>query len=670
MKKKMLWKIKNKLTMAVILIVAIAMLVSTAVIVQTSSKNLTKQLTNVLQTNAGMFANSINSWIEMERGLNVASAASIKALEDKDYDRPHMQAIVSTESEGRDELLNLYYGTEEKDFIQTDPNAETPEGYDPTARGWYKAAKEAKTTIVTDPYMDVLIGGMCITIASPVYRNGQLAGVLGADFTLDYIMDIVEKIPYDKGEYGFLVDASGNYISHENQSFLPGEDVAVAVKDVMDGNVASLIDNPGKEAVLAKDYDGETNYFVAAKIDSCNWLLGLVMPKTNVSKSIYNLILLSVVITVIALIAAILIMTRLIGQQLAPMGSLKSFIVKKIIGKENIKESKSEVEQIRYLTDELETRVVATIKQTAEATGNIKSEMDLAREGIVGISDNLSNIGTLFNKASDNTLQQTENIDGLAEQSSQFSQAVEALATEAQEMAEKAGNIIERVNGIIPGVIRDKDQATTITKETKANLSHAIEGTKVIEQIVEVSDAIKAIAAQTNLLALNASIEAARAGEAGKGFAVVAEEIKQLSDTTKQEIDKVTELTDKVTESVKNLADEATKITKFLDEKVMKDYETLGDLSNNYKEDADYYAQESATIGASTEELLASITNINELISQLNVSQQELNDATQSINETIQTTNSHSDAIAQNADGVLGLVEGLEETVSTFHMEE
>ena len=42
------------------------------------------------------------------------------------------------------------------------------------------------------------------------------------------------------------------------------------------------------------------------------------------------------------------------------------------------------------------------------------------------------------------------------------------------------------------------------------------------------------IAGQTNLLSLNASIEAARAGEQGRGFAVVAEEIRSLSDSTKE----------------------------------------------------------------------------------------------------------------------------------------
>ena len=90
-----------------------------------------------------------------------------------------------------------------------------------------------------------------------------------------------------------------------------------------------------------------------------------------------------------------------------------------------------------------------------------------------------------------------------------------------------------------------------ITLDSKKSLESAIEETKVIGKIVEVSQTISAIAGQTNLLALNASIEAARAGEVGRGFAVVAEEIKQLSNTTGNEIDKVNELVARVTDSVK-----------------------------------------------------------------------------------------------------------------------
>ncbi|MCR5033205.1 MAG: methyl-accepting chemotaxis protein [Lachnospiraceae bacterium] len=659
--------IKGKLTMATILIVVLAMVVSAGIIVGLSGSKITGGITSALQLSADKYANSINSWIEMEKGLNAAGAAALAAIPDSSYDREHIQSVVTTEADGHSEFLNLYYGMETKQHIQMDPAATVPDGYDPTARGWYKAAKEAGTTIVTDPYMDVLIGGMCITIATPVYRNGELAGVLGADFTLDYISDVLNGIPYESGEYGFLIDASGNYIMHENAAFLPGEDTATPVASVMSG-ISTIVGNPGAGAILTADYDGSAKYFVTSHVSGCSWVLGLAMPKNHVSGSTRNLIVLSLVIMIVAILAVIVIMTRLIGQQLAPMVTMKAFITDKIIGRENVRQTGSEVEQIRYLLEELETRFIDTIHKTQDESRAIRDKMISASDKISGITDSIGEINDAMQRTEKGIDSQTGSIRNIEEICVNVKNATDTFTDDANGMTDRTQEIISRVQGMVPEILANKRHAVEMTNRTKEELEEAIRGIQVIEQIVEVANAIQGIASQTNLLALNASIEAARAGDAGRGFAVVADEINSLSTTTGNEIEKVNALTKEVTTNIGVLSKVSDQIIQFLTESVLKDYDHLETMANSYMEDAGYYSEISRDMGSGAHSLGASVEDINRVLESIGEAQQELSDAVHDISGNMQDIAVASDDVATQTADVMESIASLQETTGRFHV--
>lgn len=661
---------KGRLTISVICIVAASILLTTLGIVAIAGRRMMSEQKDILQLYADKYAEEINTWIEQEKMLADGTADSIEAA--GVLDTEFLQSVVDVHASGREELLNLYCGTKDSAFIQSNREAGIPEGYDPTQRGWYQQADAAGETIVTDPYWDVLTGQMCTTIASPVYIDGSLAAVIGLDVTLGTVTDLTGSINYAEGVYGFLSDSSGQYVAHRNKEYEPSEDAAVAVLDIMP-TLKSLIDGNEKSIIKAKDYDGTECYFAASRISGSNWKLGVVCPTSNVWSSLVTMVLVAVVTALVIIALVAVFMAGLIGRTLAPVQMLKQFASgdfseNTVVEKEIPSQYKNETEQIRKATVEVKEQIRGIILNTkAEA-----ESINVIAEGTSGkmtvLSDDISSIA----EAAGKVMQQTAEAKELAEQikctGEELGKAIETVAQKAGEAASQSGDIMERAGRQHEASKKSADEAVALCTSTTKELGDAISESQKVKEIDTLTEEILAISSQTNLLALNASIEASRAGEAGRGFAVVADEIRQLADHSKNAVDQIRKVTEGVVQSVAFLSKSAEKLLTFMNEKVMKDYQGMTELAGMYEEDAAFYSGISVDLGASSQEMSASMAGISDSLTSITSLVGEIAVFMEKMEQSAVVSNESSQAVLSQMKELSGLSEELKETVASFRV--
>jgi Mg-chelatase subunit ChlD/Flp pilus assembly protein TadD len=89
-------------------------------------------------------------------------------------------------------------------------------GYDPRCRIWYSIA--SNITKYTPPYIDALSGNVMITSSIKVMNSTELYCVIGIDFVMNSINNIILK-DTSSNEYNFLIDSDGNIISYPNMKY-------------------------------------------------------------------------------------------------------------------------------------------------------------------------------------------------------------------------------------------------------------------------------------------------------------------------------------------------------------------------------------------------------------------------------------------------------------------
>ncbi len=269
--------------------------------------------------------------------------------------------------------------------------------------------------------------------------------------------------------------------------------------------------------------------------------------------------------------------------------------------------------------------VVDVTNQNASDTSSTMEELAASME----------EVSATVGYVSENTREAEASVGEMVNQAVSGTKFAEEIRSRAEELRKLAQESRETADGMI--------------KEFDVSLNASIEDSRQIEKIGNLTADILSIASKTNLLALNASIEAARAGEAGKGFAVVADEIRQLADSSKQTAGNIQHISEGVVAAVMTLAENAGNLVKFINERVLPDYEIL-------ERTGEQYLNDSITIDRMMGEMRDSMENIGLMMRSVAESNENI---TNNVRESAQGVGGVVDNTAALAENMKGIVEAL-----------
>lgn len=294
-----------------------------------------------------------------------------------------------------------------------------------------------------------------------------------------------------------------------------------------------------------------------------------------------------------------------------------------------------------FCTDEIGT-LAAGINTFIETLQNIMGQIN-ASSGQLGtivnlVSDKVStansnsyDISAVMEELSASMEEISSAITNIKENVDTVDENIIELSTESQGMYNYAEEMQKRAENLEKNAVENRQNTSNVVNDIIDKLKQAIESSKSVDRVNDLTDEILSISSQTNLLSLNASIEAARAGEAGRGFAVVADEISQLANSSREAANNIQTINNMVVEAVRDLTDSANSIVNYINENILPDYEGFVSAGKQYNEDA---------------------IHINEIVTRFNDMSDNLKRLMGSITESINGINSAVDESANGATNV------------------
>lgn len=635
-KKKRSKSIKTELLFSTILLIAAICAIFAVITVASVSGLLTKHISSEM----GNRAEDASQLVEQQICTYIAQVEDIASREDvRSMDWAVQQQVLIKEAERIGfERFQICYVDETADHVVGDVISTTGDKANAADRAFFKQAASGISNI-----SDVLFARidlkMVICVSAPIYNeNQEVIGVLTGVTDASFLNNLVNQIQVENNGYCFVINQAGtkmtakDYKDVENaqndilcSTGREGTEEAEAIEaDARYDELAAVEQKmvEGKNGVDTYRFGGKEYFIGYAPILDGQWSFAMVgerdMALDGAMKLVWKLVILSVVFLLAGSGAVYFIGSRICN----PIVKLTANIG--LLAEGNL----------NFQVDEKQLRYGNEIGNMAQGLKEVQSNL---RQIIEGLQDTISSIknrssdfSAAFDNISQNVLFVNNSVKGIA--SSSHSQAAEAENAEEKvssiekEIEQSSANA-KTLASTIGSMNEYTDQALTalhnlvnICVKTSQDVDDVMQQTELTNasamKIQNAVDVIMNLAEQTNLLSLNASIEAARAGDAGKGFSVVAEEIRSLSEGSRDAANEISAIVDELIANSNVNVDKMKQV----EEQVSLQQKKLADTEESFqglKDEADVVSRISGSIHIQADKLNELKTEVGDTILKL-----------------------------------------------------
>ena len=272
---------------------------------------------------------------------------------------------------------------------------------------------------------------------------------------------------------------------------------------------------------------------------------------------------------------------------------------------------------------------------------------------VAASSDNANDISAIMEELSATMEEVSATTNSVSENTTAAEGKVQKMADQTKVMSQYAQDMKKRATELEHTATENMNSTNEMIGEITTEMNQALENSKSVEKVAQLTADILSISSQTNLLALNASIEAARAGEAGKGFAVVADEIRQLADSSRETANNIQTINEQVIEVVQGLVVSSEKIVGYINENILPDYRAFVQGGQQYNDDATHIDNTMAEYASEAQDILATMMEMTEAIEGISRAVEEsangVTDAATNIDSLVQSMSTVNGQMEENS---------------------